>query len=134
LLGSFAAWLSDLPPSGPASNAVDRIRDQRYLRMDGVEIADSLSDLTDGSLAAPILLTELGAVPPLPYVWTGTLANGTAVPGDRDCGEWNSSSPGDLAQIGYTISDTSSWTQYLVAGCAMTASLYCFQVGPVASD
>ncbi len=58
--GSFLAWLSAEDKS-PMSRMVHH--DQPYLLLDGQTIiADSWTDLTDGSLDAPIMIDELGMV------------------------------------------------------------------------
>ncbi|NRA31801.1 MAG: hypothetical protein HRU17_00530 [Polyangiaceae bacterium] len=44
-----------------------------YVRLDGVRIADNFSYLTDGSLAAPLNVTELGTVAGY-NAWTGPIA------------------------------------------------------------
>lgn len=57
LTGTFKAWLSDGTSSPSARFTRSTVP---YMRVDGVLVANNWSDLTDGSLLAPINITEQG--------------------------------------------------------------------------
>ena len=82
---TFKAWLSDRH-----TDAVDRLvhGKGRYVRVDGLPIADDFADLLDGALANPIVITETEQV----YengVWTGTRPDGTRGVGADHCQDWS---------------------------------------------
>jgi hypothetical protein len=51
-----------------------------FYRVDGVKIADSTSDLWDGSIDNQLNVTETGGAPPNIRTFTGTTSNGDSVP------------------------------------------------------
>jgi hypothetical protein len=133
LPGTYKAWISDA--SGSPSTRFARSKGP-YQMPNGVTVAEDWADLTDGSLAAAILITEYGEIGFTPdLVWTNTLADGTAggeVPGD-DCQGWTSFSGGGNGGFpGYT---DAGWTDLTGKGrgpqsCgAIARVLYCFQQG-----
>ncbi len=73
LPGSYAAWLSTRTP---AVNAKDRIGNHEWVRVDGAAVADSLADLTDGTIQNPINIDENGVATGATNVWTATGGNG----------------------------------------------------------
>ncbi len=124
LPGTYKAWLSD----GTASPSTRFVRSRGpYRLLDGTTIARGWADLTDGSLAAPIDVTESGnAVANSTGVWTHTEPDGTARGGDDHCGNWGSATgDGDIGT--HTSPSNDRWTQDAVAGCNNGQHLYCFQ-------
>ena len=106
LTGTFFAWLSD-STSSPATDFVKSA--VPYVRLDGVMVASSWDDLTDGTILAPIEVNELGGRPnvdpslgglTIKVVWTGTDFDGTSsLQATRNCLNWTTAQ-GDLNQLG----------------------------------
>lgn len=124
----FTALLSD-----SKSVAADRIGQSSaaFLRLDGVEVAANTDDLLDGILAAPISVTETGAVVEMTMscargtegVWTGSDAAGLSAL--DTCGDW--SSPAANGLMGSYTSTTDAWTACFVRGCSAALRLYCVE-------
>lgn len=87
-------------------------------RLDGVKVADSTADLWDGSLDAPINVTELGGTAATPLVWTGTLSNGA-----RAAGLALGDSSGD-ALTGRKEGADFTWTDAVVSDLRIELRLY----------
>jgi hypothetical protein len=127
--GEFRAWLSDadtpITARFPASQG-------RYVRVDGVVIANNSSELALGkALMAPISVDETGTAPlPAisPYAWTG---QGTDVNSNvLYCADWTSSSTDDGGLIG-NFTSTERWQKLgATADCAIDMHLYCFEILP----
>ena len=82
---TFKAWVSDATTS-PSQRFT---KHGKFVRLDGVTIAESWADLTDGKLAAPITVTEKNTVDAEGTVLTGTKADGTYVANPAwDCNGW----------------------------------------------
>jgi hypothetical protein len=126
LKGSFVAWISD-----DTTDARSRIPDRAYQLLDGTKVADSLADLTDGSLDHAIDQDEHGVSLDFeevrPQVWTGTGPDGRAL---FHCGNWSPDIETKGGTIGDAASTTGSWTSLPddIALCAGSGRLYCFQV------
>ena len=119
---SYVAWLSTA-----GVDAADRLTiDGPWKLVDGVRIAGSKADLTDGLLFAPISVTELGtALTDWSTVWTGTTESGTAT--GTDCLGWTSPDFADLGDFGVSSRSTSVWSAYVGSlHCDLVGSLYCF--------
>jgi hypothetical protein len=106
-----------------------------YVRLDGVMVATSWDDLTDGTILHPFEVDELGGRPNLldpcnPTVWTGTLSSGSANPvGGSFCADWTqTTAPGDV-KLGRMIEWREQWTVSPAStGCAIPPQhLYCFE-------
>jgi hypothetical protein len=121
----FRAWV----PAG-ALGVADRLYKSTgpYQRLDGVTIAYGWDDLVDGTLLAPISLTEQGATVGT-LVWTGTYPGGAA---GQDCAGWTGGA-GASAVFGHTSSVDGEWTTAKNGGphpdgdCSRAHSLYCFE-------
>ena len=126
---SFKAWLS-----GAGVNAIDRFEhDGPWMRLDGILIASSKADLTDGALASSIHLTETGEYR-TSSAWTGTLANGLAAP--THCASWTSASASDTGEDGNAYYVNFEWTQVrnppqLPMPCNVSVPFYCLQDLPL---
>jgi hypothetical protein len=130
LPGTYLAWLSDSTGTSPNSRFVQHAGP--YVRTDGVLIATSYADLTDGSLVNPIDADELGtlipihaAADPLDDIWTGTDEFGDPDnTGPYFCTDWTS-----LAGVGLEgdLHVTSpKWTNERRIPCSVGRRLYCF--------
>lgn len=124
---SFKAWLSV-----PGVNAEDRFEhDGPWMRLDGMIVAWSLADLTDGWLATSLHLTEQGSYLGYWGVWTGTASSGEAT-GDH-CSSWSSALPGDDGHTGTANAVGYYWTSDPSAtSCDFPwHHLYCLQDAPI---
>jgi hypothetical protein len=137
LSGTFKAWLSDA--NGSPSTRFSKGAGE-YRRLDGMIVAKSFSDLTDGSLLHPINVTETGAAASSTgntYVYTGTKPDGTLVTIDSSdpdaakgatCAGWTMQS--DSAQVAYGnySSSDQSWSYGgMRQGCSTPLRMYCFE-------
>jgi hypothetical protein len=131
LPGTYRAWLS-----GDGDNEVrDRFETVGtslpfYLTDGTTKVADDWSDLTDGSLEAPINKDENGAGVSSSYVWTNTDSDGSAVytTASNNCSLFTSSSGAYGGYAGYTAYPNINWTQYNHTSCSSSGfRLYCFQ-------
>jgi hypothetical protein len=123
LRGTYKAWLSDSTDS-PSTRFVRSTGP--YQLVDGTRIAANWTSLTDGSLRAPIKLTEAkSTVTGSEFVWTHTLVDGTAAPSDDHCGDWKVAT-GNGGRGTATLADA-NWTQSGSEACNTGQHLYCFQ-------
>lgn len=125
---SFVAWLSGA--TSPANGRHVR-GGTRYVRPDGVVIANNWNDLTDGTLIAPINVDEKGATVMGQDVWTGTTKDGFS--SKNTCVDWTTTSDKTTAgQIGRTDKIDESWTdgdellKYSLT-CDKVAPFYCIE-------
>ncbi len=125
---AFVAWLSDT-----SHDARDRVTlvEGRYFRTDGVLVASGRQAWLTGDLVAPIDHDEYGD-PIDAGVWTGTAADGTALPGSTHCQDWTSSAYVEGGYYGSCGSIDGSWT-YVPDDvvnpmtCATAFHLYCIE-------
>jgi hypothetical protein len=132
LPGTYKAWLSD-----HVTSAASRLSHSTapYKLTDGTVIANDWADLTDGTLSAPIHLSENRTEPNTGrQPWTNTSANGAVLDarGTRVCDDWKGDPPFRAALGNRTKTDT-GWTQFTSDQCVASGHLYCFQQGPVSS-
>jgi hypothetical protein len=119
---SFKAWMSS------STSATSRIfTNGPWARPDGVVIATSEADLTDGRLAAPLYLTETNEYvtgnADTGSVWTGTSTFGSAT--FVYCSLWTStSSTGTTGR--FDLAD-GRWVSAISSTCAALQRLYCVQ-------
>ncbi len=127
--GRWAAWLSD-----GSTDARDRLSsDGPFQLLDGRLVANSLADLTDGSISHEINRSELsdGSTQSCTnLVWTGTYPDGT-----RDtsilypnCSNWSASSGAGGGYGNSTVGDA-YWTSISEIACDVSCGghLYCFE-------
>lgn len=121
---TFFAWLSSATVA-----AKDRLAyDGPWVRLDGVRIAESKADLTDGILFAPVGQTESGAYLSSYGAWTGTTAAGLADP--ARCGDWLLSDA-TQGKTGWPNLTSAQWTEKSNLACSSTwLRLYCFSDYP----
>lgn len=127
--GTWKAWLSDNTTS-VASRFIQS--SAGYKRIDGITVASSWADLTDGTLQNPIDKDEFGVALPIQtgVTFTGTDINGGSI-ANRNCSSWGSST--GLARGGPVTPTTgSTWTNTgFDTACSFGASsgrrLFCFE-------
>jgi hypothetical protein len=128
--GTWKAWISDgTVSSSPANRFLNRDAGAAYKLLDGTLVANNWSDLTDGSLNAPISMTEKFSYKSS-YVWTNTLPNGARV-GDQDqpmhCLNWNTSAAAFQGRAGSSGRTDNAWSGLtFILSCSQQAALYCF--------
>jgi hypothetical protein len=122
--GTFRAWIST-PTSSPSTTFVQST--EPYVRIDGVQIAESWVWLIDGDLDAPLEVDEWGEVHnngECGNVWTNTLRDG--VPHDEDaCTGWTALI--DAARLGRSDLSNYTWTEACIQDCLKQYHLYCFE-------
>jgi hypothetical protein len=119
--GSFKAWLSD---SKTAASSRLTNWNGPYKTMDGIEIAENWTDLTDGVLKAPINIDEFG------YkiswdAWTNTDEKGESL-GSEDCIGWTSNIS-YIGKVGSSSFVDLRWTNNSSSTCNYTRRLYCLE-------
>ena len=121
--GTWSAYVS-----GGGTSAIVRIADGPYYRLDDVFIANDKTDLTDGSIAAPIHITEDGG---RLETWVCTGATETGGSTGYDCRGWTwgcGVCEGDhwYVEVGNSGRTTDDWS---TAGWSFCGScyLYCFE-------
>jgi cysteine-rich repeat protein len=123
--GEYKAWLSDSNTS-----VSDRFTHHgQFKKVDGTIIATSWDDLTDGTILATINTSEYGGSgTTYPYVWTGTLGNGSNFPTYYTCNDWTTSASNIHGVVGNINNTNTGWTTY-TAGyyCNNLFRLYCFE-------
>ncbi len=130
LPGTYFAWLSTSMAT-PASRFSKVMLP--YVTVTGTKIADNWTDLTDGTLDAPLDVTESGGAPPPgtvicgePSVWSNTWADGTMYSADNSCSDWTSLAGGSL--WGQWTAVSSMWSDWCQGGkCSWVAPIYCFE-------
>lgn len=121
--GTWKAWLSDDNTS--ASSRLTH-NDGDYIRIDGVIVANSWSDLITGSLLSAINITELNTVNNNSWVWTNTFKDGTIRQASgSSCNNWSGNSSGGAT--GDSTRKDSGWTDYGAIACIHLQPLYCFE-------
>lgn len=128
LSGTFLAWLSSAP--GATTEATTRLTHATvpYVLRNKTRVALNWTDLTDGTLLAPIGITEAGAAIATSAVWTGTTPAGAAAP---SCSGWTNAAINVAnATTGNSSQTSTLWTQAGgLALCRPTSGLrfYCFE-------
>jgi hypothetical protein len=142
--GEFMAWLSDSSGLSPANQFIPS--DAPYELADGTPIATDWDDLTDGTIAAPIILDENGSQPEADElldgwaVWTATEEDGSGIqenpfsPGlcsdaEDDWTIENAEQSGAGTIVGIQASgEQETWTTSVYSvSCDYEAHLYCFE-------
>jgi len=122
---SFKAWLST-----DTFDAPDRfVTDGPWRRVDGVHVADGLSDLTDGGVVAGVTVDERGEFWSWP-VFTGTAADGRGTP--DNCANWYEGTGVALGTIGYGAAAYDLWSDHgsQLYPCSFPLSIYCLSDSP----
>ena len=121
---SFKAWLS-----ADGTSAIGRFQhDGPWMRPDGIVVAKSRQDLTDGYLDSPINRTETGLYLGGNGIWTGTLLSG--LPSSANCSNWNSTAT--TGEYGSANTILYTWTSEGALTCGFAyANFYCLQDLPL---
>ncbi|KKR46261.1 MAG: hypothetical protein UT82_C0016G0002 [Parcubacteria group bacterium GW2011_GWB1_40_14] len=134
LSGTWRAFLGD-ETIGPKERLFHSTNP--YARMDDVSIANNWTDLTDGTLNAPINITEFGTATTntsdggFPVVFTSAVQDGSKYPvPNNTCNDWSSSSATNAAG-GSANESASGWVSYISGGMCnginYPGALYCFK-------
>jgi hypothetical protein len=117
----FKAWLSD-----GSTNAKDRfaLTAGPWYRLDGIKVADSIADLTDGTIFTAISYSDQGTYLGWYAAWTGTDASGIKTA--NNCNNWGNGTSGN-GHIGSTSETSTGWTSEYDYGCNNGGVLYCFE-------
>ena len=128
--GTFLAWLSTSTTT-PAARMTHH--PGPYALVNGLVIATSWDDLTDGSIAWPISADENGTVPFPNFVctgsevWSNTSPAGGLVPGNR-CGDWTTTqATASVGNNNKTQGDWSNDSQCSNVSCASRLGFYCVE-------
>ena len=98
------------------------------MRPDGIVVAKSRQDLTDGYLDSPINRTETGLYLGGNGIWTGTLLSG--LPSSANCSNWNSTAT--TGEYGSANTILYTWTSEGALTCGFAyANFYCLQDLPL---
>lgn len=125
--GIWKAWLSD--SQTPADSRLNHSLTP-YKRLDGITIANSWTDLTDGNLQASINIDEYRvahASTDVYAVWTNTKANGDIDNLAYNCSNWTSGSSSQFGKYGATHGTASWWTSSSTSSCNQYYRLFCFE-------
>jgi hypothetical protein len=134
--GTFKAWLSD-----NATSAGSRLTHYpgRYVLHDGTKVADSWTDLTDGTLDHGIDQNEFGGAGGNGTqstacagagvaAYTNTHHDGNAFSVSYSCSSWTSASNTIRGAVGYSgLFADDSWTLACGGYCDLTTALYCIE-------
>lgn len=130
--GTYRMWLADA--TGSPSTRFD-LSTVPYYRFDGVMVAASYADLTDGTLLAPINVQEFGGMVASNVPFTGVNTDGTtyaaSVPAQDNCSGWTSASSAQHGWTGQSDGADITWTVSSNSGsprqCNVVHRFYCFE-------
>ena len=134
--GLGSTWMGLV--SGNGNNAIDRIpwNWDRLDNMAGEQVASSVPDMFDGTLANAINRDEFG-VTRNTTVWTGSTSGGlfSTVNGNA-CSSWNDSGGAIGSNVGTSSSTSGSFFNSSAQVCSNTFSFYCIETatGTAGSD
>ena len=133
LTGNYLAWLSDSTESPDLRFTKST---GPYALVTGTRIAESYSDLVDGTIITPIQVTETGDTLNTDLVWTGTASDGGPSK-DNFCDDWSvdDSNPVTNIQVGRSDRANAEWTSFdlpvtipiTTISCGDIYRLYCFE-------
>ncbi len=134
----FKAWLSE-----DWKNVLERFSEAKpgmpYALRNGLRVAKDRAALLATGPETAIAVTEKGETIYEARVWTGTLPDGTAWPGNLDCVNWTSDDPMWGAGVGYSgVSKANTdvwqawkagnhWTTFKIRSCYNSYHLYCVE-------
>lgn len=131
--GSWVAWLSN----GSSGSAVSRLNPSgaqyRYMLVDMTTlVANSWTDLTDGTLIHAIDKNQFGELNSGIIVWTNTKIDGQKIDSGSTgtCANWGNNSSSRRGNVGHTLFADSKWTQFTDGSqfqCDIYRALYCFE-------
>jgi len=85
--------------------------DGPWYRTDGVRVAESIADVSDSLLEAPIQADEARNPVAEDNVWTGTYANGGV--STYTCSDWTDGSNASSGDFGMNLNADGYWTYFL---------------------
>ena len=127
LSGNFRAWIADnTTASAPINRFVQTTKP--YVLVDLTPIAADWTDLTDGTLQAPINRTQTGGLfAATNRVWTNVGTPGDRFNGTNTCSNWTDTA-GPIGVIGFADASNGDWTSPGFGQvCSDIAHLYCFE-------
>ena len=106
-------------------NAIDRLRDAPFIRVDGTPIARNKNELYGIDLLNSVRTDEHNAFNGTTLVYTGTTGVGTK---GQNCNDWTSSTVGETATVGGSTTATNpGWTAATTQTCDTQLPIYCVQ-------
>jgi hypothetical protein len=134
LKGTYRVWASDVTGTPLTRFTKSTIP---YARLDGVLVANNFNDLIDGTLLAPINLSELKGTPGgdnntcnnvAALTLTNTATDGTMFNALTSCNSWKSNAANGIMGGGRWSVANSNWTAFVCSQfCNWKKALYCFQ-------
>lgn len=122
LTGTFKAWLST-----SSVDAIDRLTSTGpWVTLDGVVVATSKADLTDGSIFTAINRSDTGEWLTGNSVWTGTSAYSGGASG-ASCADWTSAQASDQGWVGAANSVSPAWSSSYQGNCNSLNPIFCFE-------
>ncbi len=124
---TFKAWVADATTS-PASRF--NKNGAAWVRPDGQQVAASWADLVDGTISAPINVTEQGTTYSGPVV-SGVKADGTYMGNAKwDCSGWTHDTliSGEFGHVGFAFGVDKLWSDANGGNlCSDLQPIYCFE-------
>ena len=116
--GTWKAWLRT---SVYDIRTASTQNDGPYVMVDGTVVANNWTDLVDGSIDAPMQITELSAVATGLNPWTGQTT------GTNYCTDWTTNSSGVTGRVGSPTSTAAAWESNTTSNCNIARPLLCFE-------
>lgn len=121
-LGLTGVWIAII--SDDFTNAIDRLPDIPYTRIDGMLIANNKADLFDGNIMNEINIDEHGNIYSNYGVWTGSTPFGLSTP--FNCNNWGWVDADGT--IGSTLYTSGEWLDLTTNVCSNGNKIYCVRV------
>jgi ABC-type Fe3+ transport system substrate-binding protein len=120
---TFVAWVS----TSVSAVTVRFVHGTKpYVRPDGVPIAASWDDLTDGNLANGISVNDLGGPKNGSDAWTGTTSLNAGYTGEA-CVDWTAATFTTKGTQGNVGGSGGGWSSSIASPCVTPLALYCFE-------
>ncbi len=122
LYGTFKALLAD-----GTTNSKTRLAASpgRYVRVDGVAIANDDASFWSNVHLAGISVEEMGTNVGSVNVHTGSDALGVGGPANNSCLDWSTNAAGNIGMRGVTSATNNSWINQSQQACNLQNHLYC---------
>lgn len=122
--GTYKAWLSTA-----TETASSRLLHHTgpYVLPNGTKVADNWTDLTDGTLDAPINYTHTGTlITGTQQAWTATTQAGALHPAGN-CNGWTTAASNVFARVGRLNLADAQWSTSVTDTCNVSHFIYCFE-------
>lgn len=120
--GTYVAWLSD-----GTTNALTRVTSNGpYTTRSGDPVANTLPELTDGTVTTAINEDENGTLVGPQKVWTGTSTTGMALA--STCSDWTSATASVSGAAGDAAATGATWTELGAETCDQPLAFYCIEL------